>query len=128
MNDDLSEESAAAELIAAIGLHRAEFEAAGDAAEGLRTLPQDTVETLRGLGLFWLKTPAELGGTPVNPMAVCEGIQELAYIDGSVAWAAMIGAGFCGLAGGWLPVAGGGAVFPPRPPLPGSGGAIASPV
>jgi alkylation response protein AidB-like acyl-CoA dehydrogenase len=118
MNDDLAEESAAAELIAAIGRHRAEFEAAGDAAEGLRTLPPDTVETLRGLGLFWLKTPAELGGTPLNPVAFCQVIEELAYLDVSVAWAAMIGAGCCGLASGWLPGAGVREMFPAERPLP----------
>lgn len=108
----------AGELIAAIARHRAEFEAAGDAAEGLRTLPGDTVETLRALGLFWLKTPAELGGTPLEPLAFCDVIEELAYIDVSVAWAAMIGAGCCGLAGGWLPEAGAREVFPADEPLP----------
>jgi len=28
----------------------------------------DAVAMLRSLGLFWLKTPAELGGTPLSPM------------------------------------------------------------
>jgi alkylation response protein AidB-like acyl-CoA dehydrogenase len=37
--------------------HRSQFEAAGDRAEELRTLPHDAVATLRSLGLFWLKTP-----------------------------------------------------------------------
>jgi alkylation response protein AidB-like acyl-CoA dehydrogenase len=120
MNDDLAQE-----LIAAIARHRAEFEASGDAAEGLRTLPGDTVETLRGLGLFWLKTPAELGGTPMNPVAFCEVIEELAYVDVSVAWAAMIGAGCCGLAGGWLPEAGAREVFPADRPLPVLAGQLA---
>jgi indole-3-acetate monooxygenase len=120
MNDDLAEE-----LIAAIARHRAEFEAAGDAAEGLRTLPGDTVETLRGLGLFWLKTPAELGGTPMNPVAFCAVIDELAYIDVSVAWAAMIGAGCCGLASGWLPEAGVREVFAADQPLPVIAGQLA---
>ena len=68
--------------------------------------------------MFWLKTPAELGGTPVDPIAFCEVIEELAYIDVSVAWAAMIGAGCCGLAGGWLPEAGAREVFPADRPLP----------
>jgi indole-3-acetate monooxygenase len=113
MNDDLAQE-----LIAAIGRHRAEFEAAGDAAEVLRTLPQDTVETLRVLGLFWLKTPAEIGGTPLNPVAFCQVIEELAYIDVSVAWATMIGAGCCGLASGWVPEAGAREMFPAERPLP----------
>jgi len=108
----------AAGLIAAIRQRRAEFEAAGAAAEGLRTLPGDTVSTLRELGLFWLKTPAELGGTPMGPESFCAVVEELAYIDVSTAWAAMIGAGCCGLAGGWLPDAGTAEVFPTGRPLP----------
>ncbi len=52
------------ELLDAIRAHQAELEAAGDRAEGLPTLPADTVETLRGMGSFWLMTPADLGGTP----------------------------------------------------------------
>jgi alkylation response protein AidB-like acyl-CoA dehydrogenase len=55
-----------AELLASIRGHREEFEAAGERAEELRTLPPDTVETLREMGVFWLKTPEELGGTPMQ--------------------------------------------------------------
>ena len=91
------------ELLAAIRSRRKEFEAAGDRAEELRTLPMDAVETLRGMGLFWLKTPAELGGGPLPPVEFCDVIEELAYTDVSTAWAGMIGAGCCGLASGWLP-------------------------
>jgi len=105
-------------LLAAIRSHRAEFEAAGDQAENLRTLPGDTVETLRAMGAFWLKTPADLGGTPLSPVDFCDVIEELAYADSSTAWAAMIGAGCGGLAGGWLPEAGARRVFAPGSPLP----------
>jgi indole-3-acetate monooxygenase len=105
-------------LLAAIRSHRAGFEAAGDQAEELRTLPGDAVETLRGMGAFWLKTPADLGGTPLDPVDFCDVIEELAYADSSTAWAAMIGAGCGGLAGGWLPEAGARRVFAPGSPLP----------
>jgi indole-3-acetate monooxygenase len=105
-------------LLAAIRSHRAEFEAAGDQAEELRTLPGDAVETLRGMGAFWLKTPTDLGGTPLDPVDFCDVIEELAYADSSTAWAAMIGAGCGGLAGGWLPEAGARRVFAPSSPLP----------
>src|SRR5580698_3127298 len=99
------------ELLAGIRAHREEFSAAGNRAEELRTLPHDAVATLRELGLFWLKTPAELGGTPLPPVEFSEVIEELAYIDTSTAWAAMIGAGCNGLAGGWLPEAGARRIF-----------------
>jgi len=102
-----------AELLAGIQRHRAAFAAAGDEAESLRTLPPEAVATVRSLGLFWLKTPASLGGTPLPPLEFCDVIEELAYTDVSTAWAAMIGAGCCGLVGGWLPEAGARRVFTP---------------
>ena len=113
------------ELLAGIRSHREQFEAAGDRAEELRTLPNDAVATLRALGLFWLKTPAELGGTPLPPVEFCDVIEELAYIDTSTAWAAMIGAGCNGLAGGWLPEAGARRIFGPA--VPAAGPAAAGP-
>jgi indole-3-acetate monooxygenase len=99
------------ELVAGIHANREKFESAGDRAEELRTLPHDAVAILRSLGLFWLKTPAELGGTPLPPVEFCDVIEELAYVDTSTAWAAMIGAGCNGLAGGWLPEEGAHQVF-----------------
>jgi alkylation response protein AidB-like acyl-CoA dehydrogenase len=111
--------SAREALLDGIHAHRDQFEAAGDRAEELRTLPHDAVATLRALGLFWLKTPAELGGTPLSPLEFSEVIEELSYIDTSTAWAAMIGAGCCGLASGWLPDTGARRIFPGA-----SGGAL----
>jgi indole-3-acetate monooxygenase len=99
------------QLIAGIRASREKFESAGDRAEELRTLPHDAVAILRSLGLFWLKTPAELGGTPLAPVEFCDVIEELAYVDTSTAWAAMIGAGCNGLAGGWLPEEGAQRIF-----------------
>jgi indole-3-acetate monooxygenase len=112
-------------LITAIRDRRGEFEDAGDRAEELRTLPPDAVSTLRSLGLFWLKTPASLGGTPLPPVEFCDVVEELAYADVSTAWAAMIGAGCCGLAGGWLPEAGARQVFAAGGPLPVLAGQLA---
>jgi indole-3-acetate monooxygenase len=105
-------------LLAGIRTHREEFEAAGERSEELRTLPPDAVETLRDMGVFWLKTPAELGGSELSPVEFCDVIEALAYADSSTAWAAMIGAGCGGLAGGWLPDAGARRVFAPDQPLP----------
>jgi indole-3-acetate monooxygenase len=99
------------ELLAGIRANRDRFESAGERAEELRTLPNDAVALLRSLGVFWLKTPGELGGTPLSPLEFSDVIEELSYADTSSAWAAMIGAGCNGLAGGWLPEDGAQQVF-----------------
>jgi alkylation response protein AidB-like acyl-CoA dehydrogenase len=105
-------------LLAAIGDHRQEFETAGNRAEELRTLPPQTVQTLHDLGTFGLKTPEELGGTPLQPLEFCDVLEELAYVDVSTAWTAMIGVGCAGIAGGWLPDGGVRRLFPPGGPIP----------
>jgi len=104
------------ELLAEIRRHSDTFAEAGIRSEEIRTLPETAVSLLADLGLFWLKTPAELGGTPLDPLEFCDVIEELAYADASVAWAAMIGSGCGGLAGGWLPGASG--IFAAGGPLP----------
>lgn len=107
-----------AELLAGIRRRRAEFAAAGDRAEELRTLPADTVATLRAMGAFWLKTPAELGGTPLAPLDFCDVMEEFGYADAATAWMIMVGNGGTGTAGGWLPDTGARRVFAPGGPLP----------
>lgn len=105
-------------LLAAIRTRRPEFEAAGERAEAERNLPSGTMAALRELGAFWLKTPAELGGTPVDPLDFCDVLEEFAYTDGATAWAVMVGNGGTGTAGGWLPDAGARRVFVPGRPRP----------
>jgi alkylation response protein AidB-like acyl-CoA dehydrogenase len=105
-------------LLAAISERRPEFETAGDRAEAERNLPSGTMATLRELGAFWLKTPAELGGTPLDPLDFCDVLEEFAYVDGATAWAVMVGNGGTGTAGGWLPDAGARRVFVPGRPHP----------
>lgn len=107
-----------AELLAAIGASRAEFETAGERAEELRRLPDDTAALLRSLGLFWLKTPVELGGTPVTPLEFCDVMEEIAYLDTATAWTVMVGNGGTGTVAGWLPDAGARIVFAPDRPRP----------
>jgi alkylation response protein AidB-like acyl-CoA dehydrogenase len=117
----------AADLIAALPERREEFEATGDWAEELRTLPPNTVETLWGLGMFGLKSPAELGGSPLDPLSFCDVIEELACLNTSVAWAAVIGAGCDGVAGGWLPRGGRPQGVRGRPSVPcGRGATVAA--
>jgi alkylation response protein AidB-like acyl-CoA dehydrogenase len=105
-------------LLAQINRRRAEFELAGDKAEKDRTLPNEAVATLRSMGIFWLKTPAELGGTPLEPLDFCDVMEELAYTDSATAWTAMVGNGGSGTAGGWLPDEGARAVFSAQRPRP----------
>ena len=107
-----------AELLAGIRRSRPEFEAAGERAESLRTLPGEAVATLRAMGAFWLKTPAELGGTPLAPLDFCDVMEEFGYADSATAWTVMVGNGGTGTAGGWLPDAGAGRVFAPGRPRP----------
>jgi alkylation response protein AidB-like acyl-CoA dehydrogenase len=105
-------------LLAGIRRRRPEFEAAGERAEKLRALPGETVATLRAMGAFWLKTPAELGGAPLAPLDFCDVMEEFGYADAATAWTVMVGNGGTGTAGGWLPDAGAGRVFAPGRPLP----------
>jgi indole-3-acetate monooxygenase len=48
------------------------------------------------MGLFWLKTPAELGGSPLAPLDFCDVMEELAYADSSTASTVMVGNGGTG--------------------------------
>jgi indole-3-acetate monooxygenase len=114
-----------AELLGEIRRRREEFEAAGNLAEQRRNLPAETMAALRELGAFWLKTPAELGGTPLDPLDFCDVLEEFAYTDSAVGWAVMVGNGGTGTAGGWLPDAGARQVFAaggPRPLVVGTPG------
>lgn len=97
------EDSTAAAFLSAVREHRDAFESAARRAEDERTLPSDIVELLRELRLFWLKTPRELGGSELDPLAFCDVIEEIAYYDASAAWATIIGNGTTGIVSGWLP-------------------------
>jgi indole-3-acetate monooxygenase len=90
------------EFLAAVRAHRAVFEAAARRAEEERTLPADVVALMRDLGLFWLKTPRELGGSELDPLEFSDVLEELAYYDASAAWTAMVGNGTTGVVAGWV--------------------------
>jgi indole-3-acetate monooxygenase len=90
------------EFLDAVRAHRATFEAAARRAEEERTLPADVVELMRDLGLFWLKTPRELGGGEIDPLEFCDVLEELAYYDASAAWTLMVGNGTTGVVAGWV--------------------------
>ncbi|MCL2393316.1 MAG: acyl-CoA dehydrogenase family protein [Acidimicrobiaceae bacterium] len=105
-------------LMAQIHERRAELEATSADADALRTLPPPAVEILRELGIFWLKVPEELGGNPIDPLQFSDVIEELAYIDASLGWTAMIGAGSGGIAASLLPDDGAKEVFLDAPARP----------
>jgi indole-3-acetate monooxygenase len=93
----------AQDFLGAVRERRADFEAAARRAEDERTLPADVVGLMRDLGLFWLKTPRELGGSELDPLEFCDVLEEIAYYDASAAWTAMVGNGCTGTVAGWLP-------------------------
>jgi alkylation response protein AidB-like acyl-CoA dehydrogenase len=96
----------------------AQLAGAARQAELNRALPEEIVEILRDLGLFWLKTPDELGGTTLDPLDFCDVMEEVAYHDASAAWAVMIGCGTTGYLAGRLPDEGIAEMFVPGAPLP----------
>jgi indole-3-acetate monooxygenase len=105
-------------LLGEVRRQRATFEGAARRAEDERTLPAEVVDVMRGLGLFWLKTPAEVGGSELDPVAFCDVLEEIAYYDASAGWAAMVGNGTTGSIAGWLPAGGIAEIFPAGRDLP----------
>lgn len=63
-----------------------------DQIESERRLPPSAVDALVGAGVFKLCVPRVYGGAQAQPATVVAVIEELAKLDGSVGWCAMIGA------------------------------------
>lgn len=59
--------------------------------ETLRHLPSDLIEALRAIGIFRMFVPRSHGGLDLDLASALEIIRELASIEGSVGWNAMIG-------------------------------------
>jgi indole-3-acetate monooxygenase len=118
-DEDPAPAGAAAAMIAGIRANRGAFEAAARRAEEERTLPVEVVELMRELGIFWLKTPASPGGGELSPTEFAPVLEELASIEASAAWAAMVGNGTTGTMAGWLPDDGVAEMFAraARPPI-----------
>ncbi|MFC5006809.1 acyl-CoA dehydrogenase family protein [Dactylosporangium cerinum] len=66
--------------------------AAAEQIERDRSLPEDLVQHLAGLGVFRLAAPRTAGGGEADPITMFEIFEELGHADGSAGWCAMIGA------------------------------------
>ncbi|HWL00943.1 MAG TPA: acyl-CoA dehydrogenase family protein [Microbacteriaceae bacterium] len=90
-------------LLAAAKALAPDFEANSRQAELDRRLPAEVSDKMKAAGLFWMKTPLELGGAELHPLDFADVMEEIAYHDASAAWATMIGNGTTGVMAGWLP-------------------------
>jgi indole-3-acetate monooxygenase len=80
-------------LRAEIEEHAPVISARAGEIERKRHIPSDLVDTLKSIGVFRLCTPYSHGGLELDVPAVLEVITDLARIDGSVGWSAMIASG-----------------------------------
>ena len=63
-------------------------------ADAERRLPEPVAAAFEAAGIFRMCTPREIGGLEVDPLTMSTVVEDLAKIDGSQAWCAMIlGAG-----------------------------------
>ena len=76
--------------------------AGGDAAQRLRRLPDDLVQTLVAEGFFRFALPRELGGEDASSMQTIDVLEALAAIDASVAWNVMLGSEINAMAAGGM--------------------------
>ena len=67
-----------------------------------RTLALESVSALEGAGMFAMASPREVGGFDVHPATQVEVFEELASVDVSSGWVAMIQAETPGMAGSHL--------------------------
>lgn len=74
-------------------------EATRDRFDTDRTLPASIVDAMHAAGLFRMWVPRALGGAELDPISFLTVIEELARLDGSVGWCAVIPAGYARLSG-----------------------------
>lgn len=79
-------------LRGALGDLRPTLAARADEVEAARRLPIDLVDQLKAAGLFRMFVPVSHGGNEIDLLDGLTVIEELARIDGAIAWTVMIGA------------------------------------
>jgi alkylation response protein AidB-like acyl-CoA dehydrogenase len=84
-----------------------------EAIERDRLFPKAVVGALIDAGVFRMLVPRSLGGTELDPVSVCEVVEELSTHDGAVGWCGAVGASG-GLFGGLLPRAGAAEIYADR--------------
>ncbi|MGE4652438.1 MAG: hypothetical protein AAEJ53_16245, partial [Myxococcota bacterium] len=75
-------------------------------SEGLRHLPESSVEALEHAGIFRMVLPRELGGYEADPVTQHEVIDRLSYHDASAGWCGFIGGGSSAFAAANIPETG----------------------
>lgn len=81
--------------------------------ERAATLSSKTVAALSDNGFLTMKLPAVLGGSEADPITQFEVLEQLAGINASASWCAMVGATALGLPGAFLPDSGVAKMFGP---------------
>ena len=97
--EQLRERSAWIERAESVGPLLSEY--ADDSARG-KTLVPESVAALERAGFFAMASPKEVGGHDVHPATQVEAFEQLAAVDVSSGWVAMIQAETAGLAGAHL--------------------------
>ncbi len=92
MDDAVATVSAGKAFLAAARSLAPLIEAEASTAERAATLTEPVVEALKSARLFWMMTPAELGGGGLGAADSIEVIEELTRADGSTGWALMASA------------------------------------
>lgn len=72
--------------------------------ERLRRLPPALADAFLSHDIYRLLLPSDLGGAGIGPLDYLDMVEQVARVDGSIAWNLTIGAG-SGLFAGYLPVA-----------------------
>jgi alkylation response protein AidB-like acyl-CoA dehydrogenase len=83
--------SSADEVLEKLGALAPEIRARASEAEGLRRMPPDLVQQLKGAGIFRMYAPRSHGGLELDFPEGLKVIQAVARIDGSAGWTVMIG-------------------------------------